>query len=743
MSDHMTHPQGYVKEGRNKRNPANMVERYSQYTPAIRRPHSPVLSYLAPTPPHGCEKPSGCVLLLCLVDVYWQPCDAVASSSMVCGSEVMVDKQTVEPLEWWPDEKDPCPPDQWLCRDRKNCIPRNATCSSTTECEDGSDESPRFCGCKEDEFHCGDLCIKCSQRCDKVKHCVHGEDEQDCLTHTCPSNFFQCVSDGVCVPQKAMCNHTSECADSSDEDHCQRFRSCYSSEFQCDNKQCVRPFAVCDDYQDCADNSDEKECQPSDFVTCKSGKKIHKFWWCNNFPDCSENYHDDDTDELNCTCGEEHFRCHNSRCIFKGNVCDSKCDCQGCEDEVDCRHVYVNDSGVTECLKGKSVECNGRCIAKEFICDGIRHCYGEDLTEFGCYDYKNKMFRHPAEAKQKRFSFFQCKDLRSLPSILLCDGQRHCLDGEDEEHCGEEGACGPKQFRCLNGSCIPDKAKCDGIEDCELGFDEMHCKDQTDQAGCTSDEWRCVRIGQCIPRSGRCDSNPDCIDSSDELYCANNTCGEDQWRCFSGHCVSKSVQCDSVFDCKDKSDEKYCDEYKCRPGTMKCKSGQCVATEAWCNGTKECPDGSDEQKCVPRECHSDEFRCANGQCVPLSHRCHVFFDHRDSCLDLSHLINCTEAPCGKGKIKCFRGPCIDEELRCDGRAQCPLTWEDENNCPFRCSGAGDKCGCLDQEVKCFNLSLTEFPTVENNINKYLFAYNRIGETFDQKRIEGHSNVVFL
>ncbi|XP_063844522.1 G-protein coupled receptor GRL101-like isoform X2 [Scylla paramamosain] len=181
-----------------------------------------------------------------------------------------------------------------------------------------------------------------------------------------------------------MCNHTSECADSSDEDHCQRFRSCYSSEFQCDNRQCVRPFAVCDDYQDCADNSDEKECQPSDFVTCKSGKKIHKFWWCNNFPDCSENYHDDDTDELNCTCGEEHFRCHNSRCIFKGNVCDSKCDCQGCEDEVDCRHVYVNDSGVTECLKGKSVECNGRCIAKEFICDGIRHCYGEDLTEFGC-----------------------------------------------------------------------------------------------------------------------------------------------------------------------------------------------------------------------------------------------------------------------------------------------------------------------------------------------------------------------
>ncbi|MPC46552.1 G-protein coupled receptor GRL101 [Portunus trituberculatus] len=114
-------------------------------------------------------------------------------------------------------------------------------------------------------------------------------------------------------------------------------------------------------------------------------------------------------------CDETHFRCNNTRCIYKGNVCDSKCDCQGCEDEVNCSHVYTNDSGmcvlcpiylsihlsmhlshspahellsapvgVVECLKGKSVECSGRCIAREFFCDGINHCYGNDLTEFGC-----------------------------------------------------------------------------------------------------------------------------------------------------------------------------------------------------------------------------------------------------------------------------------------------------------------------------------------------------------------------
>ncbi|MPC82325.1 hypothetical protein E2C01_076984 [Portunus trituberculatus] len=96
--------------------------------------------------------PSTGVLLLCFAGAYWQPCDAVRSSRMVCGSK-MGKKQAVEPFEWWPDEEEPCPPDQWRCRDDKECIPRSALCSNATECEDGSDESPRFCGPLFKQFH--------------------------------------------------------------------------------------------------------------------------------------------------------------------------------------------------------------------------------------------------------------------------------------------------------------------------------------------------------------------------------------------------------------------------------------------------------------------------------------------------------------------------------------------------------------------------------------------------------------
>ena len=85
------------------------------------------------------------VLLLCFVGAYWQPCNAIVSSRMVCVSDVG-DIQAVEPHEWWTDGKNPCRHDQWRCRDDKMCIPPGAVCSNTTECEDGSDESPRFCG---------------------------------------------------------------------------------------------------------------------------------------------------------------------------------------------------------------------------------------------------------------------------------------------------------------------------------------------------------------------------------------------------------------------------------------------------------------------------------------------------------------------------------------------------------------------------------------------------------------------
>lgn len=42
---------------------------------------------------------------------------------------------------------------------------------------------------------------------------------------------------------------------------------------------------------------------------------------------------------------------------------------------------------MVECLEGYAVEANGRCIARQFMCDGIKHAIGTDITEGACCEY--------------------------------------------------------------------------------------------------------------------------------------------------------------------------------------------------------------------------------------------------------------------------------------------------------------------------------------------------------------------
>jgi len=57
--------------------------------------------------------------------------------------------------------------------------------------------------------------------------------------------------------------------------------------------------------------------------------------------------------------------------------------------------------------------------------------------------------------------------------------------------------------------------QCNGITDCQDGTDELNCY----HAGCTSDEFQCIRGGACIKRNMRCDGETSCSDGSDEMGC--------------------------------------------------------------------------------------------------------------------------------------------------------------------------------------------------------------------------------
>ncbi|KAG7275698.1 hypothetical protein CRUP_011325 [Coryphaenoides rupestris] len=82
---------------------------------------------------------------------------------------------------------------------------------------------------------------------------------------------------------------------------------------------------------------------------------------------------------------------------------------------------------------------------------------------------------------------FQCPDHRCLDPSYVCDGDRDCADGADEQNCVFN--CTAGQFKCSSGRrCIDSYDRCDGVFDCEDLSDELGCHEDScsdNNAGCT------------------------------------------------------------------------------------------------------------------------------------------------------------------------------------------------------------------------------------------------------------------
>nr|XP_022341960.1 basement membrane-specific heparan sulfate proteoglycan core protein-like isoform X4 [Crassostrea virginica] len=533
-----------------------------------------------------------------------------------------------------------CPFGQYKCDDG-TCAPPGSGCDGKTDCGDGSDEFPRYCGCPFGDFMCADgkRCIPRSAECDGLINCPDRSDEHSNCTIVCQSFEFTCKN-GQCIDKSRLCDGYPDCSDRSDEED-RSCRKCDSgSQFTClFDHQCVNNSLVCDGFADCVDRSDEMDCtcSPTREFTCADGQCIDIRRKCDSVTDCF-----DGSDEIGCGCRSDEYTCFSDQtCIPQTRRCDRRRDCQDGSDEIDCP-----------------------CLNDEFTCVSDRRC---------------------------------------VPLRNRCDGRRDCQDGTDESDC-RGGSCSPFEFACNGGGCVEAVKRCDGYFDCPDGSDELLCTTPTTlpptdrpliitisppslrlregrqaQFRCQSSrpaqlQWTRYGDGS-LPARASVEDNlltiPElqmtdagsylcAVVGQEQRYFAIATldvqslvpptlppsgpCRPGEAVCQNLQCINADYRCDGDRDCEDGSDEdpSLCNfEKLCEPNEFKCSNGKC-AMKIWrCDGDNDCGDDSDEQNCPSRKpgdpCDAKEYQCMTGdQCIPSSYQC----DGEIDCQDRSDEIGC-------------------------------------------------------------------------------------------------------
>lgn len=109
----------------------------------------------------------------------------------------------------------------------------------------------------------------------------------------CLQGQFPCMDSVDCVDASARCDGIKQCPSGSDEDNCTVTVSCLDSDWTCQNYLCVPAELRCNGQNDCMDNSDESDCGEEDDVTTIG------------------------TNENNCTCDGVIPTVLDSECLFK------------------------------------------------------------------------------------------------------------------------------------------------------------------------------------------------------------------------------------------------------------------------------------------------------------------------------------------------------------------------------------------------------------------------------------------
>ncbi len=298
------------------------------------------------------------------------------------------------------------------------------------------------------------------------------------------------------------------------------------------------------------------------------------------------------------SCESNQFTCDNGTCILDIYQCDGIFHCQDGRDEIGCQQIchtkqgnYINDNSF----------CTALCQAPACVCDGM---------------------------------LFQCRKGGCVPWSHVCDCQRHCRDGSDEQFCllchrgtnlhysSENGpndvtrqkeqvtfVCGDKRMVPLDW--VGDQVRdCHGTSDDELMYHMFLSTRKSNFTGCPSGGTTCMAgFGKCFPVEATCAFEADkhgktkyCPNGAHFLSCDMVDC-QSRYKCPQSYCIEIHMVCDGKFDCPNGEDEGiFCERPTC-PGMLRCsESSVCVHAKHVMDGTTHCVVSADDERVYPRVC---------------------------------------------------------------------------------------------------------------------------------------------
>ncbi|XP_017472792.1 PREDICTED: low-density lipoprotein receptor-related protein-like, partial [Rhagoletis zephyria] len=619
-----------------------------------------------------------------------------------------------------------CAEYEFKCDER--CLPREYLCNGARECLDGSDEAncptEEEQECLPNEYRCrAGNCIDNARRCDHVRDCPDGDDEDASCLIGCRDDEYLCKNSEQCISSTKVCDRITDCVGGDDEDQCEGSgeSGCSYNEFQCDNGQCIPMRELCDNIYDCVDYSDEKDCEVEDIERniFDEDEIIREYAPHERKPPTTEGptlegldaqeyylFHSNMYQKANARnpCNDQQFKCGNNVCIPLHLRCDGFYHCNDMTDEYGCdqynaskRRTTAPPSNLVRTTQAAQVLPWWRTTAATTAAP---------TTTAGTTTTRSPWIATPTHVVSTVAPSynntclenieFTCQNGDCIPIESVCDGTADCTRREDEDY--NLCTCSSDKWKCLRGGgCIPKTQVCDGKRQCKDGSDESICHFEPDPAlsECDIYEFECD-YSQCIPIDKRCDGYPDCNDETDEYDCPPFTehCHDNEFECDQNYCILRDQQCNGVANCNDGTDEQNCTH--CRDNAFLCNTGECILPKLRCNGQADCVDASDELNCArpgnarppPRppapaptkptriDCPPLQFRC-NGTCVDWSLQCDGKvdcddeFDERDCDVHENEItLPISNRTCLSYQWQCDNAQCINKDYLCDGHDDC-------------------------------------------------------------------------